>query len=427
MPISDLPTEIFQLIFGFVTSAPNVSWDETRLPPHEPNLAFAPYRLASVSSIWRRTVLQTPELWSYLDIFVSSIKGLEQYVALNLERSGAVPLVVVMTHDPISSHHTRAMTMLADHADRWRRLRLHALERGDALVDWTFFGLDTPLLEEIVVTSEPRLILGPIRLPYTPKIVRGACIPFHLALPRPTQGKWIHLEYLTVNLRHTTNAPLWDAIAHAPNLRELQVFFPFLGGQHEPAISPPSNLVLPRLHSLAFYGHSCLDFSSWSDRWHCPRLRNITASSYGCYKLRGFFARFARQITHLRLQYEQHSDLGSDDALAVLQLTTLEELHISAAPFDYDIPLELPALPFDHFFETLGSEAKLGALGSLRRFIVLGRVRVPAEDMEELNGLERLLHRRAFKEGGQFHSECEALDEWREQNVWESPDSDPEL
>ncbi|KIM42471.1 hypothetical protein M413DRAFT_27218 [Hebeloma cylindrosporum] len=104
-----LPPEIASQIFiQYAYSQPSTSHKE-----------YSPFTLGAVCQEWRRLAWATPELWCSLAI-ENDYDDLPQLVAEWLERSGSLPLTIVLDTSRISSHKVDELTaILNKHSARW--------------------------------------------------------------------------------------------------------------------------------------------------------------------------------------------------------------------------------------------------------------------------------------------------------------------
>ncbi|KAK7027285.1 hypothetical protein VNI00_015374 [Paramarasmius palmivorus] len=121
-PIRRMPSDILREIFTLSNSG--------RI---RPLCIPVPLSLSAVCGRWREVALQTPALWSSIDIFLQEewekngqYNHLHRTVLTFLERSQNVPLDIILNFDGIlpDSDATSILDALVAHSWRWQRLKL---------------------------------------------------------------------------------------------------------------------------------------------------------------------------------------------------------------------------------------------------------------------------------------------------------------
>ncbi|KAF8511597.1 hypothetical protein JB92DRAFT_3097061 [Gautieria morchelliformis] len=155
---SNLPCEILSKIFkaGLQLTPGHQQWEES-WPPETHQLPFA-LLVSHVSHRWRIIALQTPGLWSYIDLSpcTSTIELLDIY----LERSRGLLLDIRFgipsysderIYRVFSAHFRRQLTTLIPHAARWRQLSIVLPEE---------FTKDLSVLADVCAPALKSILLG---------------------------------------------------------------------------------------------------------------------------------------------------------------------------------------------------------------------------------------------------------------------------
>lgn len=127
-PVRRLPPEILSEIFLRCTEDSDEEFQGSGSVSSSINPYELPWRLTEVSSRWRHTALSFPRLWSSVRIPLQyeDPPCLAFHLKLQLRRSGAHPLSVLL-HAPnhISAHHSLLQILLPT-SPRWTHLYVHA-------------------------------------------------------------------------------------------------------------------------------------------------------------------------------------------------------------------------------------------------------------------------------------------------------------
>lgn len=272
---------------------PKLGWcDEAR--------ARAPWILASVSSRWRKHLLATPALWTYVGLrrqLLISVMGKSpdrsvSYVKDVLSRSADLPLDVVLAWEGIfweENFHGPILAALADSAHRW-----------------TGFSIGIP-----------RETSGWIK----PLAVWGGCSQLFFVLARRCMKK---IKVLEVDL-YLTLQVIWDFLTYSPMLESLS-----LDIRHdiEDWAGRPGRMDLPHLKSLALYNRAAQGLVALPDEFSFPALETLR-SSFSSIDALAIIARAAPAVTTLRLDVNALlSALDVQRLAAFKKLRKLEVHHV---------------------------------------------------------------------------------------------------
>lgn len=168
--ISSLPIEILTQIFSDLVplefeTKPPYQWT------HYTNTRDAPVLFTRVCHRWRHITLVTPTLWTSLslkpsshlpDVDPSKSSKADAYLhslSIWLSASGTLPLRVKLQSDSASRFNTWLISLLCDHAQRWKAIDLGACTRDDFPFDQPghFPLLESFFMDYLWTPGAPRL------------------------------------------------------------------------------------------------------------------------------------------------------------------------------------------------------------------------------------------------------------------------------
>ncbi|KAG8743492.1 hypothetical protein FRC10_011965 [Ceratobasidium sp. 414] len=162
VPIRSLPHDVLVYIFA-------LTWDQcgffpsSERPMTKCQITETMLALTCVCTDWRRLVINTPTLWTHLDIIDIGYQGLGKGETMWLERAGSAPLSVqvVIEYGGYSEYTSEAFTQLVPHLGSVRSLGLHAnspQKLQAALTHWMSNG--TPgSVQELFLTGRSEKLL----------------------------------------------------------------------------------------------------------------------------------------------------------------------------------------------------------------------------------------------------------------------------
>ncbi|KAJ7026859.1 hypothetical protein C8F04DRAFT_1295926 [Mycena alexandri] len=155
-----LPAELLVEIFDMCSPFGDDGLSDTTTPIEEANRLAKTYllQLSQVCSHWHILVMGTPMLWRILiadttlwHLAPMSAKKLFELVTVSLDRGGSHPLCLQVAVEDQHEYGSRALDLLAQHAQRWRQV-----------VVWSGFSIfqsilpargNLPLLEKLEMTQ----------------------------------------------------------------------------------------------------------------------------------------------------------------------------------------------------------------------------------------------------------------------------------
>ncbi|KAJ8089267.1 hypothetical protein PM082_014515 [Marasmius tenuissimus] len=146
-PIQRLPLELLARVFWFSANAPGVFSQGFRgqQPPTSLNPSNKPWVLSQVCQSWRKTVLNTPDLWTNVSFTIPSDVAGGQTIdvslaqchrlQLQLQRSANHPInIYTKTPDATTTSLERFLSPLCAYSPSWRHLRIEL--DGDIFRPW---------------------------------------------------------------------------------------------------------------------------------------------------------------------------------------------------------------------------------------------------------------------------------------------------
>ncbi|EJD52755.1 hypothetical protein AURDEDRAFT_181288 [Auricularia subglabra TFB-10046 SS5] len=255
-PIRRLPWEMLAALF----SASVV---------HDP---FFILTLSQVCRAFRRAALISPSLWAALTINVSN-RHCESFAGLFLERSGSVPLTIVVPRPAATAamchhHHeeyTRTvctvMRVVHNHQDRLRSLDLNVGSLDTAESALAVCAGPAPKLQRLHVTLDcdqerDKEELSALKTAFQPCPALYDLMLQHCTLPvrhmSTEQGRFANVLSLSLNHLHSPTLHLKRVVAHLPNLKALTCLHWRLPDDELDI----SNIVVPTLRTLSIVDES---------------------------------------------------------------------------------------------------------------------------------------------------------------------------
>ena len=340
----NIPVELYQEIFRIAACPPVAEpWDPTfDLGPSGDPRAIAPYQIAATCSRWRALAKATPDLWTFIRVHRDDYdhpERLEQ-VERHLGWSGNQSLHVVM--DVVYDAHGVALfKRITEAMPRLRRVCFFLPRTrvpADVVESLSALAQALPVLEEIHMQptthdanrdTTAKLELAWQQLEYFPCAPRARRI-VSLSLCIPPSQPLPALESITLSLRTTSDKPLWMAMAAAPGLKELRVYFP-RHSSHFPRdddeLKPPP--VMYALRHLAFYGY-CSDLERLG-QLRAPVLETLglpveSGMDYG--PLYNAVAETVRHVVYTTIENDYGGLLTATDIQAVVLLARVETFEL---------------------------------------------------------------------------------------------------
>ncbi|KAH7099460.1 hypothetical protein BKA62DRAFT_307134 [Auriculariales sp. MPI-PUGE-AT-0066] len=337
-----LPTELFQEVFAFAVGSPKDVHLHSDIAPLTIAGILAPYRLAAVCTAWRAICLQTAELWAYVQLGDCAPTHVSHYTALHLSRSAEHPLDVwAADFASVADDHDVYYALLEpiiENAYRWRRVRLcfpqyapfrrllapcSSMPALQSLVFITGSVRSNKMVgDEDEEPEEMDILSNSPRLTYLAKHVLSVAICTSMN----------RLQYLSVSLRDTRRDTfLWRALAMTPNLKELEIYFPFYSGIEADPELHTKEISLPQLHQLSVYGFPPENETPWIDKLHMPRLEKLVCSIESCDYLAPVYAKVRKEVRHVVITSVETRPGGyfcDLDARSLDRLSSLDTLEL---------------------------------------------------------------------------------------------------
>lgn len=334
-----LPMELIQGIFSKITALPASKLGRERMCRFKTDLDMsrAPYILAAVSRHWRAISIQTPNLWTFIQL-VRNPSGLD-LIRQNLVRSSSQPLD--LSFDSISNSDDicrTALHLVKSHAHRLRRAQFDfsgSRLLPDVVAICTYCSM--PFLEDLIIergaiayeltdATGSYQSAQSYRLPDCPMLEH---FTNHLIMAVPTET--LHsLKYLSLSLRdivrNLDERPFWETLAKAPALEYLDIYFPE-DFRRVRSVEPPQQVSLLALTHLGVYGILTQDAEVWTSRLCMPRLEHLTISIESCEHLGNIFKEIRRRQPHIEIttaDWMVFASLTERDAIALV--TNLEDV-----------------------------------------------------------------------------------------------------
>ncbi|KAF7984587.1 hypothetical protein HWV62_13819 [Athelia sp. TMB] len=236
---------------------------------------------SQVTRRWRDVVINTPRLWSRIDVSIDTLQKVE-LVALYLSRSKAVPFDMTVTeHLQVHRHQTVLGELLREHMHHCSLLRISfcSTESARTILDF-FVMISAPLLETFDAqclrstrdSHQPTTIL----LGGTPKLSVVHFRSFSSYMPQLHTVTTLHLHNVAFGLRVTIQN--WrDIFTSLTRLVSLVI----MGGFVETQIMVArSSVTLPALRTLRMVEPSGEQFQYLYDNIDAPLLECM--SLHGC-------------------------------------------------------------------------------------------------------------------------------------------------
>ncbi|KAH7101090.1 hypothetical protein BKA62DRAFT_196606 [Auriculariales sp. MPI-PUGE-AT-0066] len=357
-----LPDELCQQIFALLAGF------EQRFDLVRPNLhAFndavrAPFRIAATCTRWRKLVLDSPELWSF--VYVRDNRPVDDaHLRVCIERSKRHLLDIWIHSDvklPRQGGNNDAkskpdnpviffewLDLLQRNIHRWRRIRID-FPCPTPIDKFHPFTQPMPLLEHLVLSTpstafDQELVNTDRNSELYPQQLYFHCCPnlrllaSHAAVMIPA-AVLSGLECLNFSLRGVSDdEPLRAALAMTPGLKELNIYYPYgayLRYQREP---PPSPLHMPALRRLGILGNSrYFNKDDWDKYLTAPNLETLMVSIEHCNRISATFASFSSTVRHIVLTTAENGRsngfFSQRDARALDSLFNIETLELRDIP-----------------------------------------------------------------------------------------------
>jgi len=347
--INTLPTELQQHIL-VAAVRPDWPWPESSMELGD-KLSMAPFRLCVICRLWRDIVLNTPMIWQ-----IVHFSGLLQFwrfdraeLVMKRAKENTLQLVIDASAgaeaerpDLLKMFHS----LFEIHGNRWSRIHIIFPAVVGRLFVSSFFHSQVvlPNLEELVVLpttgrrGKVSRITGvdirtqALQLPSMPMLRRWE---IHALPVAPEQiMRLSSLQFLSYNLRGTTETLLWKTLESCPNLVSLNIYFAAGPDQWAQVTTQPIRPIsLPKVTQLAIFGF--WNDSDWLHYINLPMVQTLTVSVESCNYMQPLFTKLGVQIRHLTITTidgSTFSMISDTDAAVLRDLERLETLELSDLP-----------------------------------------------------------------------------------------------
>lgn len=395
-----LPFDVLSEIFAHVLDGYDTTSDQPILDEAWPDgtydRAVAPFRLAAVCQSWRRAALSAPRLWTFFgihrDLFESAcedaneetMRDLEAYAALIMQRSGKLPLEVELVSVSASwidvwPGFSKVLVRLAA---RWKRV-VCIMDLPDEDNRTTILGCfrsHMPLLEHLCIqlylpVGDIPELTPVIELPSAPRLSSLVLVGVTLHATPGLTFTSLH----DVAIMHASYVPsdYWTVLRALPQVRKLKLATNF---STETVPFPTGTIAFEHLTDLSIISDSCAcGFTVGVDAFRLPVLYSLTIEDTHMTDLLGFLQRACKATVALMLE-DQQEVLEEAVAQSLKSLPRLRALAL------------LRCTLADAFFSTLQDERACPELSHLQlldtgfvsctsdplvRFVRARNVRVP--------------------------------------------------
>ncbi|KAF8176627.1 hypothetical protein K438DRAFT_70672 [Mycena galopus ATCC 62051] len=273
-----------------------------------------PRLVATVCRRWRNVALSTSNLWSEIRLIEeeTKVESLDSLLALQLQRSGQVPLSIVFCEPRDTSS---ALQLLLTVSHRWQSLDLVILSPNQARLIRDSTSL-FPALKELTLRNLPAFELGSL---FRPLPLLGELTLIWLRCPIPSTLPWTRLKKCTII--GSPAEEVLDVLHSAPDLTELSLRYCHSGeGKGRTLTSGIRSLTISHCNlrfTRYFLGHLTL-----------PKLQELILDDFLDNSLLiSLLTRSGSLVTHLSLTGVAISER---ELIAILRLTdALDHLEIS--------------------------------------------------------------------------------------------------
>ncbi|KAJ7073041.1 hypothetical protein C8F01DRAFT_1045892 [Mycena amicta] len=330
-PMRRVPDDILRSIF--------VAVRDLQLGPPTFATKYAPMIFLHICQRWREVALTTPHLWTAIPVpfLVANRKfrAVKSRIVSSLERSGIVPLDLLVSLGGDGSHSSEPLSLLLSVSQRWKTLDLRLSDTIDTAALSELTPIDVPQLQQVDITLfRRRLPAGAGHNIQLNLLTSGALRSFSFQGVYeflPLRVSWTTLVHLKLNLSDTAFPPTPSTIifpfrflAECKLLQTLEIrlrgyFDPLVRGQ---TILLPNltKVVLDTVSRRGSRGRQVFANRHIFVCLHTPALRSLELIRRRSDHLSGDFFRPIFWITDLRIPLFKTAELITTlDGLPLLE------------------------------------------------------------------------------------------------------------
>lgn len=343
-PLSFFPVDVLGHIFRMQAFERDPLAPEIAPGTYNFGRAVAPFRVAAVSSHWRSSALNTPDIWHYVGVKVRQYfgdaedKAILGYLDDVLRRSGCTTLDVIFSPitDTSGTAVPKVLAKLYHHMARWRMFELTFEAGQDSYRLLEYLRGPAPCLEVLRLTQLPTATPSALQWPSPFPPTMTGCSRLKVLVVRNLPwafGERIDRTALMRLVFFTQSIPatlLWNALRAAPNLKQM-----WLAGAVDLSAGQPTEPVqLPELWSLNLLYRAAHNFADCAGLLRLSALRELFLDCRNAHtvgSLGAFLEQCKDSLSRLTLRF---AVLEAGDIQTLRPLKKIEHLELRkcAAP-----------------------------------------------------------------------------------------------